>query len=297
VEGLNGDWLVSRQRYFGVAIPLWYPVTDSGKVEYERPLIPADDRLPIDPSSDCPAGYDESQRGEPGGFVGDPDVMDTWATSSLTPQIAGHWVDDDLLFEKVFPYDIRPQGPEIIRTWLFSSTVRAHFQHGVLPWHTATINGWILDPDRKKMSKSKGNVVTPMPLIEEYGAEAVRYWACNGRPGVDTALDTGVMKIGRRLAIKILNASRFALGFSDDDVDTSEILPIKGPIPEMGNVGEISRAISSRQLRLQVVFTPLGLWTLPKKGGGKITGVKARLDAVYVTLGRTGAKLAMWMPK
>jgi valyl-tRNA synthetase len=127
------------------------------------------------------------------------------------------------LFEKVFPYDIRPQGPEIIRTWLFSSTVRAHFQHGVLPWHTATINGWILDPDRKKMSKSKGNVVTPMPLIEEYGAEAVRYWACNGRPGVDTALDTGVMKIGRRLAIKILNASRFALGFSDDDVDTSEI--------------------------------------------------------------------------
>jgi valyl-tRNA synthetase len=223
VEGLNGDWLVSRQRYFGVAIPLWYPVTDSGKVEYERPLIPADDRLPIDPSSDCPAGYDESQRGEPGGFVGDPDVMDTWATSSLTPQIAGHWVDDDPLFEKVFPYDIRPQGPEIIRTWLFSSTVRAHFQHGVLPWHTATINGWILDPDRKKMSKSKGNVVTPMPLIEEYGAEAVRYWACNGRPGVDTALDTGVMKIGRRLAIKILNASRFALGFSDDDVDTSEI--------------------------------------------------------------------------
>ena len=223
VEGLNGDWLISRQRYFGVAIPLWYPVSDAGQVDYESPITPDFDALPIDPTSHVPPGFDESQRGQPGGFVGDPDIMDTWATSSLTPQIAGHWVDDIDLFQRVFPMDIRPQGPEIIRTWLFSTTVRSHFEHGELPWHTATINGWILDPDRKKMSKSKGNVITPMPLIEEYGAEAVRYWACNGRPGVDTALDMGVMKIGRRLAIKVLNASRFALGFSDVDVDESAI--------------------------------------------------------------------------
>jgi valyl-tRNA synthetase len=223
VEGLTGDWLISRQRFFGVAIPLWYPVGDNGEVEYDRPIVPRDDQLPVDPSSDIPDGFDESQRGEPGGFVGDPDIMDTWATSSLTPQIAGHWVDDPEFLARVFPMDIRPQGPEIIRTWLFSTIVRAHFEHGILPWHTATINGWILDPDRKKMSKSIGNVVTPMPLIEEYGPEAVRYWACNGRPGVDTAIDFGVMKIGRRLAIKILNASRFALGFSEEDVDPSEI--------------------------------------------------------------------------
>jgi valyl-tRNA synthetase len=223
IEGLTGDWLISRQRYFGVAIPLWYPITGAGEIDYESPIIPDDSQLPIDPSSHAPDGYEESQRGRPGGFVGDPDVMDTWATSSLTPQIAGHWVDDPEFFARVFPMDIRPQGPEIIRTWLFSSTVRSHFEHGTLPWNTATINGWILDPDRKKMSKSVGNVVTPMPLIEEYGPEAVRYWACNGRPGVDTAVDFGVMKIGRRLAIKILNASRFALSFSDEDGDASHI--------------------------------------------------------------------------
>lgn len=223
VEGLNGDWLISRQRFFGVAIPLWYPVNDAGEVDYENPIVPDDEQLPIDPSSHVPTGYDESQRGQPGGFVGDPDIMDTWATSSLTPQIAGHWDDDPDLWERVFPMDIRPQGPEIIRTWLFATTVRSHFEHGILPWHTATINGWILDPDRKKMSKSKGNVVTPLPLIEEYGAEAVRYWACKGRPGTDTAVDFGVMKIGRRLAIKILNAARFALGFTDSDVDSSAI--------------------------------------------------------------------------
>ncbi|HZD22268.1 MAG TPA: valine--tRNA ligase, partial [Acidimicrobiia bacterium] len=223
VEGLNGDWLISRQRYFGVAIPLWYPVDDDGKPDYDSPIVPGDHQLPVDPTSDTPDGYDESQRGKPGGFVGDPDIMDTWATSSLTPQIAGHWVDDTDFWKRVFPMDIRPQGPEIIRTWLFATTVRSHFEHGVLPWHTATINGWILDPDRKKMSKSIGNVVTPMPLIEEYGPEAVRYWACNGRPGVDTAVDFGVMRIGRRLAIKILNASKFALRFSDTNVDPSAI--------------------------------------------------------------------------
>lgn len=223
VEGLNGDWLISRQRYFGVSIPLWYPIDDEGNLDYEHPILPSDDQLPIDPTSHVPPGYDESQRGLPGGFAGDPDVMDTWATSSLTPQIAGHWHDDPDLWQRVFPMDIRPQGPEIIRTWLFATTVRTHFEHGTLPWHTATINGWILDPDRKKMSKSKGNVLTPMPLIEEYGAEAVRYWACNGRPGVDTAVDFGVMKIGRRLAIKMLNASRFALGFTGSDVDRLSI--------------------------------------------------------------------------
>ncbi|HEU4319093.1 MAG TPA: valine--tRNA ligase [Acidimicrobiia bacterium] len=223
VDGLNGDWLISRQRFFGVAIPLWYRLDDDGNPDYDNPIIPDLDRLPVDPSSETPDGYDESQRNQPGGFMGDPDIMDTWATSSLTPQIAGHWDDDPDLWERVFPMDIRPQGPDIIRTWLFATTLRSHLEHDVLPWHTATINGWILDPDRKKMSKSKGNVVTPKEFIDDYSAEGVRYWAASGRPGTDTALDVQQFKIGRRLAIKILNASKFALGFSDTDVGVEAI--------------------------------------------------------------------------
>jgi valyl-tRNA synthetase len=223
VEGLNGDWLISRQRFFGVPIPVWYPVGSDGSVDHDNPIIPELERLPIDPASHVPTGFTEEQRGRPGGFVGDPDVMDTWATSSLTPEIAGHWMDDPDLWSRVAPMDLRPQGPEIIRTWLFSTVVRSHFEHAALPWHTTTINGWVLDPDRKKMSKSRGNIIDARELIAEHGAEAIRYWACNGRSGVDTAVDTGVMKIGRRLAIKILNASRFALGFSDDVFERSSV--------------------------------------------------------------------------
>jgi valyl-tRNA synthetase len=215
VGGLNGDWLVSRQRFFGVAIPLWYPVDADGEIVYGEPIVPDEASLPVDPYSDVPTGYQAEQRDQPGGFTGDPDIMDTWATSSLSPQIAAGWRDDPELFAKIFPMDQRPQGHDIIRTWLFATVVRAHLEHDSLPWKHATINGWILDPDRKKMSKSKGNVTTPMGMLVDHGADAIRYWAAAARMGTDAALDTAQMKVGRRLAIKVLNASKFALSFGE----------------------------------------------------------------------------------
>jgi valyl-tRNA synthetase len=244
VEGLNGDWLVSRQRWFGVPVPVWYPLDAHGETLHDSPLVPDESLLPIDPSTDAPTGYTEAQRGQPGGFIGDPDVMDTWATSSLTPQIAGKWQDDNDLFDRVFPFDVRPQGHDIIRTWLFSTMVRSHFEHDVAPWSHVALSGWILDPDRKKMSKSKGNVVTPSDLFDSYGSDAVRYWAVGARPGVDTAFSEDQMKVGRKLATKLLNVSKFVLGIGEvaDDVVPTEAIDVAMLYRLAGVVEEATKA-------------------------------------------------------
>ena len=230
VEGLNGDWLISRQRYFGVPIPLWYRLDAQGRPDHDAPIVPAATALPIDPSTDVPPGRPRCAASKPGGFAGDPDVMDTWATSSLTPQIAGRWVDDPDAFARIFPMDVRPQGHDIIRTWLFATMVRSHLEFDRAPWRHAALSGWILDPDRKKMSKSKGNVVTPVQLFDAYGSDAVRYWAASARPGVDTAFSEDQMKVGRKLATKLLNATKFVLGFGTAPGDDAVADPIDAGI-------------------------------------------------------------------
>ncbi len=212
VGGRTGDWLISRQRFFGVPIPVWYELDADG--EKGAVIVPAESVLPIDPSSDVPHGFTEADRGIT--FVGELDIMDTWATSSLSPQIAGGWVTDPELFDLVFPYSLRSQGQDIIRTWLFSTVLRAELEEGMVPWKNAGTSGFIVDPDRKKMSKSKGNVVTPKGMLDEHGSDAVRYWAASSRLGTDAAFDPQnpkQIKIGRRLAIKVLNAAKFVYSF------------------------------------------------------------------------------------
>jgi valyl-tRNA synthetase len=199
-ENLQLDWCISRQRYFGVSIPVWYPLDAEANPDYENPIVAEAEQMPVDPVTEVPKGYDATQRDQPGGFTGEQDIFDTWFTSSLSPQIGSHWVLDPERHARLFPADIRPQSHEIIRTWAFYTIAKALLHEDTIPWTHVVISGWVLDPDRKKMSKSLGNVITPMPLLEKYTADGCRYWS--------------VFKVGKRLQTKIFNAAKFVLSQS-----------------------------------------------------------------------------------
>ena len=243
-ENLSIDWCISRQRFFGVSIPVWYPLDSKGAIDYSRPLLPSGAQLPVDPMSDVPEGYQESQRGKPDGFIGESDVFDTWFTSSLTPQLGSHWEVNPERHRKLFPMDVRPQSHEIIRTWAFYTISKAMLHEEKIPWKHVVISGWVLDPDRKKMSKSKGNVVTPSQFLDEFGADAVRYWSGLARYGVDTAFDPGIMKIGRRLAMKLFNAGKFVLaqgaieGAITEPLDLAFLAKLKKQVEDAGRAFE-----------------------------------------------------------
>ncbi len=218
IEGLHGDWNITRQRFFGVPFPVWYPIDAQGEVDWNAPIAPDASRLPVDPSTDVPDGFSADQRNQPGGFIGDPDVMDTWATSSMSPEFVSGWERDADLFARVFPMDLRPQAHDIIRTWLFYTTVRAEIEFETLPFKHVAVSGFVNDPDRKKLSKSAGNSPDdPFLLAGQFGSDAIRYWAAGGRLGRDVDIDRNQFKIGRRLATKLLNASKFALSFGEVD--------------------------------------------------------------------------------
>ncbi len=214
VEGLQLDWCISRQRYFGVPFPVWYPLDARGQVDHEHPLVAPAAALPVDPTTDAPPGA--GARDRPGGYIAETDVFDTWFVSSMTPQISSGWGEDPARHARLFPADLRPQSHEIIRTWAFYTIAKAMLHEGSLPWRDVAVSGWILDPDRKKMSKSKGNVVTPMHLLDTYSADGVRYWAASARLGTDTTFDEKVLKVGKRLTTKLWNAARLIQGAAPD---------------------------------------------------------------------------------
>ncbi|WP_392505506.1 valine--tRNA ligase [Rickettsia sp. 2024-CO-Wats] len=205
INAISWDWCISRQRYFGVPFPVWY----SKRVGEEGKILYADvTQLPIDPLKDLPMGYSKEEV-EP-----DYDVMDTWATSSVSPQLSTHGISDDSAVnkdrhDKLFPMDLRPQAHEIIRTWAFYTILKAHLHQNTLPWKNIMVSGWCLAEDRSKMSKSKGNVLVPEKLLEQYGSDAIRYWSANSKLGADTAYSEDVMKNGKRLVNKLWNAAKF----------------------------------------------------------------------------------------
>lgn len=207
IQGLKWDWCISRQRFFGVPFPVWY-CRKCGEVKLAEV-----DQLPVDPLKDKPKGACKCGSDD---FDPEKDVFDTWATSSLTPQLAIELVEDEEVRKKLFPMTLRPQAHDIVTFWLFNTVVKSYLHEGKEPWQTAMISGWALDKNGKKMSKSKGNVVKPQDIEDKYGVDALRFWAGGSSLGQDLRYNEEEVRAGKRTMIKIWNASRFVLSHLED---------------------------------------------------------------------------------
>ena len=200
IKGLKWDWNISRQRHFGVPIPVWYCK------KCNEIIIAEEKQLPVDPLADKPNKTCKCDSNE---LIGEKDVLDTWATSSLTPDIAAELFKDKPIYKKLLPMDLRPQAHDIITFWLFNTVVKSYFHRQAIPWKNTMISGWALDPHGKKMSKSKGNVIDPREMIKKYTADALRFWAAGSRLGDDLPFQEKDLVTGAKFTTKIWNASKF----------------------------------------------------------------------------------------
>lgn len=209
VQNLNWDWCISRQRHFGIPIPVWRCAKCSTYVVPEAKALPVDPTLDM-PKNACSCGSTK--------FVGETDVLDTWATSSVTPEITSNWVDrgeyDFKYLDK--PFDLRPQAHDIIRTWLFYTLVKSYFHHGRAPWKQVMISGHAQDPHGRKMSKSLGNIVEPQEMIKKYSADALRFWAAGSTLGDDLPFQDKDLLTGQKFATKLWNAAKFCIMHLED---------------------------------------------------------------------------------
>jgi valyl-tRNA synthetase len=216
VENLKWNWCISRQRFFGIPIPIWYS-KKTGEI-----IIPTEDELPIDPQSQTPKKLPPNHT--PDDIEPDLDVLDTWATSSLTPQINGRWEQSNDMMKDLYPFDLRPQAHDIIRTWAFYTIVKSELHNASIPWKDIMISGHVLSGKGEKISKSKTNSkMDPDELLAQYSADAVRYWACGAALGKNVAFDEKEIQNGKKLVNKIWNVANF-VSQNLNDFDQNNIL-------------------------------------------------------------------------